>query len=692
MNRWTMHCWPMMTMILFAAGGVRAQEGEQPDSLEEADQAIADALAADEKKPEAEATAEAPAAAREDEDKLRFSSSAPGGEAGLLRVREAGSSAPGTIRVGFHGGFFTSSGGDGFLNYLGEDGYDQSQVVGKLSLSYTPLPFLEAFVSLRSSSNKNSVSRPSLLQTQGDLELGAKGFYPVTPFLALGLDFGVGFYNGIGEVTPDFSGTSLRTSALVSFDARGIDEQVPLRVHVNGGMIFENTDNLEGNRDLTYIEQYALRVNSYHRVNLGFGIDAPLPYADPVAITPFIEYNVQIPVGLGDDELATGSLGEDTTLANVVPMTLTPGVRVTYLRDITLDVAVDIGIGGEKAYLDGVPSTPPYMVWLGLTYTFDPTKRGEEKIVQTIVEREKIVEKVVAPPVTTGRIKGRVLNALDQQHIPHAIVSFNGSGITPVASDELEGKYETYDLTAGIVKLTAVKKGFKAVTQEAEVKAGEVTLLDFTLEPDARLGTISGTVFDDKDAPLVARIDIQGPQQLDLRTAKDTGAFASEVPAGSYVVKASADGYLAKARRFDLKENETVMAEFKLRPEPPTRVVILEKDKIRVKKKIHFASGKAEIRADSFAILDGVIDVLANHPEIEKLRIAGHTDSVGSNRLNERLSQERADAVREYLVEQGIPADALEAKGYGESKPIAPNSTRRGREQNRRVEFLILEQ
>jgi outer membrane protein OmpA-like peptidoglycan-associated protein len=332
------------------------------------------------------------------------------------------------------------------------------------------------------------------------------------------------------------------------------------------------------------------------------------------------------------------------------------------------------------------------MVWIGLAYVFDPTKRGEEKIVEKIVTKEKVVTKEVPAPVTTGRIKGRVVNALDQSVVGAAIISFNGSGITPVATESIEGRYETYDLTAGMVKLTASKDGYKAISQEAEVKAGEVTLLDFALEPEIKKGTISGTVVNEKDQPMLASVTINGPEDTGVSTAPDTGAFASEVPAGSYVVKASAEGYLAKARRFDLKENETVMAEFKLTPAPAKRVVIIEKDKIVVKKKIHFATGRSEIRADSFAILDGVLDVLANHLEIKKLRIEGHTDSVGSESTNQRLSQKRADAVRDYLVQQGIPADSLLSQGFGESKPIAPNSTRRGREQNRRVEFVILDQ
>jgi outer membrane protein OmpA-like peptidoglycan-associated protein len=684
MNRYVM----MICALLLVPGLVLAEE---PASMEEADAAVEKAFEKDRTMTPEEMVVEEPPELGKD---LRFSSAAPGGETGLLHVMEAGSTDPMTIKLSLHGGFFSSSGTDGFLNYLAADDYSQSQVLGKLGLAFTPLPFLEVFASYRNSSNKNSISRPGLLQTQGDMEFGAKGFYPVLPFLSVGLNLGIGFYNGIGEVTPELDGTTVRTGLLITFDARGIESEnpIPLRFHTNVGLIFENTENLEGNRDLTYVEQYALRINSYNRLGLGFGLDAPLPYADPVAITPYLEYSMQIPLGVGDAELANSSMGSDTALSNVMPMNLTPGVRVTYLRDITFDFAVDIGIGGKKAYIDGVPATPPYTVWFGLSYVFDPTKRGEEKIIEKVVEKEKIVEKEVVAPVTTGRIKGRVVNAVDQTPVAAAIISFNGSDITPVATEAMEGRYETYDLTAGMVKLTASRDGYKAVSQEAEVKAGEVTLLDFALEPEAKMGTLSGKVYNEKDQPMLAKIDINGPNTFQVDTSPDSGEFSSPAPEGSYVVKASADGYLARARRFEIEKDKTVMAEFKLVPAPKKTVVIIEKDKIVVKKKIHFATGRAEIRADSHIILDAVIDVLANHPEIRKIRVEGHTDSVGSDATNMRLSQKRAQAVVDYLTMQGIPADMLIARGYGETMPIAPNNTRRGREQNRRVAFTILEQ
>ena len=76
---------------------------------------------------------------------------------------------------------------------------------------------------------------------------------------------------------------------------------------------------------------------------------------------------------------------------------------------------------------------------------------------------------------------------------------------------------------------------------------------------------------------------------------------------------------------------------------------------------------------------------------IKRVRVEGYTDSSGTRAANLRLSQARAEAVTEYLAQKGIPRSRLEAKGYGDARPIAPNLTAHGRELNRRVEIVVLE-
>lgn len=100
---------------------------------------------------------------------------------------------------------------------------------------------------------------------------------------------------------------------------------------------------------------------------------------------------------------------------------------------------------------------------------------------------------------------------------------------------------------------------------------------------------------------------------------------------------------------------------------------------------IEFASGSAKIDARSTALLDRLAHEVKSCPG--RIRIEGYTDTVGRGRLNQRLSAERAAAVRAALVARGIPASRLSAKGYGARHAIADNATEAGRARNRRIEF-----
>ena len=101
---------------------------------------------------------------------------------------------------------------------------------------------------------------------------------------------------------------------------------------------------------------------------------------------------------------------------------------------------------------------------------------------------------------------------------------------------------------------------------------------------------------------------------------------------------------------------------------------------------INFAFDRADIQPNSAILLDDAVKTLNRYEGVD-VRIEGHTDSVGSEAYNLLLSQRRADAVRDYLVRQGIPASRLSTSGMGEARPVAPNETAEGRFQNRRVEF-----
>ncbi|MDZ4705731.1 MAG: OmpA family protein, partial [Saprospiraceae bacterium] len=104
---------------------------------------------------------------------------------------------------------------------------------------------------------------------------------------------------------------------------------------------------------------------------------------------------------------------------------------------------------------------------------------------------------------------------------------------------------------------------------------------------------------------------------------------------------------------------------------------------------VQFETGKATLKKQSFAVLDQIVEIMAQYPAY-RLVIAGHTDNVGNDKANLTLSENRAKACQQYLISKGVSAKRLSYAGYGESQPLADNKTAKGRELNRRVEFDLI--
>jgi outer membrane protein OmpA-like peptidoglycan-associated protein len=126
-------------------------------------------------------------------------------------------------------------------------------------------------------------------------------------------------------------------------------------------------------------------------------------------------------------------------------------------------------------------------------------------------------------------------------------------------------------------------------------------------------------------------------------------------------------------------------------PDEAVSRVRITKERIEILDKVYFETAKAVIKPVSYAILNEVALVLVRNPNIRRVRVEGHTDSQGKDAYNLELSQRRVDSVRAYLMNQGVAPERLDAKGYGETQPIADNGTADGRAENRRVEFRIME-
>jgi len=207
----------------------------------------------------------------------------------------------------------------------------------------------------------------------------------------------------------------------------------------------------------------------------------------------------------------------------------------------------------------------------------------------------------------------------------------------------------------------------------------------------SRMILLKGVVVDDKtNEPVAANIDL-----IDNRTSGVVATFASDPGTGTYLVmlpagrnyglNVSADTYLFNSMNFDIPDT-AVYKEF-------YKVIRLNRIKIGeriVLRNIFFDYNAFTIRNESEAELERLTKLITENPQI-KVEISGHTDNVGGDDYNQKLSENRARAVVDYLIKSGVPKERLLYAGYGKSQPIASNDTPEGRQENRRTEFKIIE-
>ncbi len=167
-------------------------------------------------------------------------------------------------------------------------------------------------------------------------------------------------------------------------------------------------------------------------------------------------------------------------------------------------------------------------------------------------------------------------------------------------------------------------------------------------------------------------------------TNSATGKFLITLASGkNYGIAVKAEGYLFHSENFDIPSGSA--------DNLVNKVIELKNIAVGSKialRNIFFDTGKSTLRSESNAELDRLVKLLKDVPSL-KIEISGHTDNTGSATLNAKLSQDRADAVVNYLKGKGIATNRLTSMGYGSDQPIATNSTSDGRQQNRRTEFEI---
>jgi OmpA-OmpF porin, OOP family len=201
---------------------------------------------------------------------------------------------------------------------------------------------------------------------------------------------------------------------------------------------------------------------------------------------------------------------------------------------------------------------------------------------------------------------------------------------------------------------------------------------------------VKGKIVDKNGKPVEAKIITQtlpDGEEFAIATSNPlTGEYQLILPRGTkYLIRAEGKDIISSSKNIDL----TSQTEYReITGQDFTTVSITSGTGIQLSN-LFFKFGKSEIEEESYPELDRMIEVMNEYPTMV-VEIQGHTDNIGTIEANQKLSQDRADAVRKYLNSKKIGLARVSSKGFGETKPIASNDTGEGREKNRRVEFVIV--
>lgn len=279
----------------------------------------------------------------------------------------------------------------------------------------------------------------------------------------------------------------------------------------------------------------------------------------------------------------------------------------------------------------------------------------------------------------TGLITGTVSDASTREAIATDVV-IKKDGVPVQTVFSTNGVFRVDKLEPGLYTLDAAPEYYYPGSVECAVKAGETTPVVIELNLIPTDGELIIRVIDiGTREPVEAEVTINGEPQ------GKTSFVSKTVKAGSYRIQAQGDEAVY------LPFDQTVIVQAGIKNE--IEVALVKKTFKIVLPQVYFEFDKADLKPESYPVLDGaaitIAKVFAGNATVI-IEVQGHTDWIGTDSYNLTLSQKRAETVKAYLVDRhNLDGNRLNAKGYGESNPIASNNTDEGRANNRRVEFVI---
>lgn len=650
------------------------------------------------------------------------------GGVGLLRTQHAQGGAAGQFRTSFSTEYFSAGflcttdfpckNPNGSANTIKSDGLDH--IGGHLSLSANVTSWLEAYLGTSAIANSDTQNRPALLQVLGDSNIGVKGYGAVTKnkVLYVGGAMELWLLNGTGAVGLDGSGTSMKFRGLATADLRNTESKVPVRISFNVGYMLDNSGDVltatetARKQPVTRIERFGLGVNRVDHVDFALGAEF---FVANQKVRPFLEYTLMAPVNRQGYQCVPKNPSADHCLANdaLAPSTLSLGARfLPWKAGFSLLAALDIGVTGTNDFIEEVSPTPPWMLHIGAGWAYDTADRPPVIQTKTV---EKLVDKTPPPrPHILGFVHE---DGKPQQAVAGAIVSWDSTPGHVSFYTGADGHFASEEVNPGTYNFGVKADGYKPGTCVAVVAppqsatpapggapgtppqntapAADVQV-DCPLVALPKVGVIKGTVRDaEGGAPIPnAQVFVKDATQKDLSLGVDgQGGFRfADVQPGPARLSVDAEGYLAAVQNVDVAPQKEVSADITLTKRPKKSLVTVGAKEITIKQQIQFAVNSAQILPESNQLLTEIADAILRTPRIKKLEIQGHTDSSGKPDANQQLSEDRAEAVRAWLVAHGVGVDRLVAHGYGQTKPLFPNVTTFNRTRNRRVQFVILEQ
>ena len=274
----------------------------------------------------------------------------------------------------------------------------------------------------------------------------------------------------------------------------------------------------------------------------------------------------------------------------------------------------------------------------------------------------------------------------DGDPVRGAAVALDGE---PLGTTSTGGSIWVGGLAEGALTVEATGSVYDYVVVDVDI----LDVTDRTVVLPYRSGTIEVRALTASGEPTDALVRASGVFMMPPMTLGDDGRRMIFLEPGDWVVAASSAqlGVVERDVLVLAGQQARVDLPFQETGETPAVLVDVAAEEVKLWAPVEFETGSAELLPSSIGILSALAGILLETPSIAKVEVQGHTDSQGGSAENLALSQERAEAVKAWLVEAGVDEQRLEAKGYGEEVAVASNDTPTGRARNRRVEVHILE-